>query len=72
MRKSLLILAAVAALAVAGASSGAPAKPVAPLPFVVGATEDQVLAFDDGGAAVYTSMASHLLGAIRVSVDYER
>jgi hypothetical protein len=71
VRKSLLILAAVAALAVAGASSGAPAKPVAPLPFVVGATEDQVLGFDDGGAAVYTSMTTHLLGAIRVSVDYE-
>src|SRR3954469_4848032 len=71
VRKSLLILAALAALAVAGASSGAPATPVSPLPFVVGATEDQVLGFDDGGAAIYGQMTSHLLGAIRVSVDYE-
>src|SRR3954462_13704194 len=71
VRKSLLIIAAVAALVVAGASSGAPAKPISPLPFVVGATEDQVLGFDDGGAAIYTQMTSHLLGAIRVSVDYE-
>src|SRR3954452_18150140 len=71
VRKSLLIIAAVAALVVAGASSGAPAKPISPLPFVVGATEDQVLGFDDGGSAIYTQMTSHLLGAIRVSVDYE-
>jgi hypothetical protein len=71
VRKSLLIIAALAALAVAGASSGAPAKPISPLPFVVGATEDQVLGFDDGGSAIYTQMTSHLLGAIRVSVDYE-
>ncbi|MFL6005239.1 MAG: hypothetical protein ACJ744_03210 [Gaiellaceae bacterium] len=71
MRKSLLIISALAALVVAGASSGAPAKPISPLPFVVGATEDQVLGFDDGGAAIYTQMTSHLLGAIRVSVDYE-
>src|SRR3954469_14798271 len=71
VRKSLLIIAAVAALIVAGASSGASATPISPLPFVVGATEDQVLGFDDGGAAIYTQMTSHLLGAIRVSVDYE-
>src|SRR3954469_16354496 len=71
VRKSLLIIAAPAALVLAGASSGAPAKPISPLPFVVGATEDQVLGFDDGGAAIYTQMTSHLLGAIRVSVDYE-
>src|SRR5204863_343765 len=67
VRKSLLIIAALAALVVAGASSGAPAAPVAPLPFVVGATEDQVLSYDDGGAAIYSQMTSHLLGAIAVS-----
>src|SRR3954453_15296713 len=71
VRKSLLIIAALAALVVAGASSGAPAKPTSPLPFVVGATEDQVLGFAGGGAAIYTQMTSPLLGAIRVSVDYE-
>ena len=71
MRKSLLILAALAALVVAGSTSAAPATSLGPLPFVVGASEDQVLGFDDGGAAIYTQMTSHLLGAIRISVDYE-
>src|SRR5881227_2364516 len=71
VRKSLLIIAALAALVVAGASSGAQAAPAAPLPFIVGATEDQVLSYDDGGAAIYAQMTSHLLGAIRISVDYE-
>src|SRR3954454_15061033 len=71
VRKSLLIIVALAALVVAGASSGAPANPVSPLPFVVGATEDQVLGFDDGGSPIYPQMTSHLLGAIRASVVYE-
>jgi hypothetical protein len=71
VRKTLLILAATAALVLAGASQSAPTSRVAPLPFVVGATEDQVLGFDDGGTAIYNQMTSHLLGAIRLSVDYE-
>jgi hypothetical protein len=71
VRKSLLILAATAALVVAGGSPAAPQPSLAPLPFVVGATEDQVLGYDDGGTAVYNQMTSHLLGAIRLSVGYE-
>jgi hypothetical protein len=42
-----------------------------PPSFVVGASEDQTLGFDDGGAALYDQMASYGLGVIRMSVDYE-
>ena len=71
VRKTLLIPAAFAALVVAGGSPAAPDPSKAPLPFVVGATEDQVLGMDDGGTAIYNQMTSHFLGAIRLSVDYE-
>jgi hypothetical protein len=71
VRKSLLIISALAALAVAGSTSAAPQSRLGPLPFVVGATEDQVLGMDDGGASMDAQMTSHLLGAIRMSVDYE-
>jgi len=72
VRKSLLTLVALAALVSIGASSAAP-KPaqLGPTEFVVGATEDQTLGFDDGGAALFGQMTSHNLGAIRMSVDYE-
>ena len=72
MRKSLLIPLALAALISAGGSSAAPkATPLGPTEFVVGATEDQTLGFDDGGTVLYRQMTSHDLGVIRMSVDYE-
>ena len=71
MRTSLLTLLALAALALAGGSSAAPAPHLGPLAFLVGATEDVVQGQDDGGAAIYTQMSAHGLGAIRMSVDYE-
>src|SRR6266542_5847817 len=72
VRKSLLILAALAALASVGGSSASPTTAsLGPSAFIVGATEDQTLGFDDGGATLYGQMTSHNLGAIRMSVDYE-
>lgn len=72
MRKSLLIPVALAALILAGASSASrTTSSLGPNQFVVGATEDQTLGFDDGGDLVYGQMTSHKLGAIRLSVDYE-
>jgi len=62
----------LAALGVAGGSSAATATSLGPAAFLVGATEDRPLGLDDGGAAVYEQMASRRLGAIRLSVDYER
>jgi hypothetical protein len=41
------------------------------LEFLVGATEDQTLGFDDGGTALYGQMTSRGIGALRMSVDYE-
>ena len=70
--KFLLLLVALVALAFVGGSSASPtASPLGPIDFVVGATEDQTLGFDDGGASLYRQMTSHGLGAIRMSVDYE-
>ena len=72
VRKSLLIPVALAALILAGASSASrTTSSLGPNQFVVGATEDQTLGFDDGGDLVYGQMTSHKLGAIRISVDYE-
>jgi hypothetical protein len=72
VRKTLLIPVALAALILVGASSASRATTsLGPNSFVVGATEDQTLGFDDGGDLVYGQMTSHLLGAIRISVDYE-
>jgi hypothetical protein len=72
VRKFLLIPVALAALVLIGGSSASQkATQLGPVAFVVGATEDQTLGFDDGGAALYAQMASHKLGAIRMSVDYE-
>jgi hypothetical protein len=72
LKFALVGLAAVAALlALAAALSAANATRLGPADFVVGATEDQPLGLDDGGAAIYDQMASHGLGAIRMSVDYE-
>jgi len=56
---------------VVGVSSASNATRLGPTEFVVGATEDQPLGFDDGGAVFYDQMASHRLGAARMSVDYE-
>jgi hypothetical protein len=67
----LLLPAVLAALILVGGSSAANATRLGPPDFVVGATEDQPLGFDDGGAVVYGQMASHRFGAIRLSVDYE-
>jgi hypothetical protein len=72
VRKSLLIPVALAALILVGVSSASRATlSLGPDQFVVGATEDQTLGFDDGGEFVYGQMTSHKLGAIRISVDYE-
>jgi hypothetical protein len=67
----LLIPVVLVALILVGVSSAANASRLGPAKFVVGATEDQPLGFDDGGAVIYDQMASHNLGAIRMSVDYE-
>src|SRR4029453_3576730 len=72
VRKTLLIPVAIASFLLVGAS--APPRPppsLGPEGFVVGATEDQTLGFDDGGELVYGQMTSHLLGAIRISVHYD-
>ena len=71
MRRTLLIPVVLAALILVGVSSASPNAQLGPADFVVGATEDQPLGLDDGGAVVYGQMASHELGAIRMSVDYE-
>jgi hypothetical protein len=73
MRKtSFLIFIALVALAlVAGSSASSKVGNLGPS-FVVGATEDQALGQDDGGAAMFDQMSSYGLGAIRISVDYER
>src|SRR5690242_18700919 len=71
VRTSLLTLLALTALALAGGSTAAPAPTLGPVGFLVGATEDGVQGLDDGGAAIYTQMTTHGLGAIRMSVDYE-
>ena len=65
MRKTLLIPVVLGALILVGVSSASNATQLGPADFVVGATEDQQLGFDDGGAVVYGQMASHELGAIR-------
>jgi hypothetical protein len=71
-KSSLLVLALLAALAlVAGSSASLKSPALGPLSFIVGATEDNALGEDDGGAAQYDQMTSHGLGAIRISVDYE-
>jgi hypothetical protein len=72
VRKSLLILIALAALALAGGSSASRADQLGPANFVVGASEDQTLGFDDGGADLYDQFSSFELGVTRMSVDYER
>ena len=72
VRKSLLILAALAALAsVGGSSASSRTASLGPSAFIVGATEDQTLGFDDGGETLYHQMTNHGLGALRMSVDYE-
>jgi hypothetical protein len=71
VRKVLLISVVLVALVLVGVSSASPNARLGPALFVVGATEDQQLGFDDGGAVVYDQMVSHRLGAIRMSVDYE-
>jgi hypothetical protein len=74
VRFSLLILPALAALALVGGSPAAGPKPdlsLGPTDFVVGASEDQVLGFDDGGAAMDAQMTVRGLAALRMSVDYE-
>ncbi len=67
----LLLIALVALASVGGSSASPTASPLGPLDFVVGATEDQTLGMDDGGATLYRQMTSHGLGAIRMSVDYQ-
>jgi hypothetical protein len=67
----LLLIALVALAFVAGSSASPTASPMGPPEFVVGATEDQALGFDDGGASLYRQMRTYGLGAIRMSVDYE-
>src|SRR6266511_729747 len=72
VRKSLLILAALAALAsVGGSSASSRTASLGPSAFIVGATEDQTLGFDDGGETLYHQMTNHGLGVLRMSVDYE-
>lgn len=71
MHKYPLILIVFAALTLAGGSSASSSASRLGVPFVVGATEDQMLGHDDGGAVLYDEMRSHGLGAIRMSVDYE-
>jgi hypothetical protein len=72
VRKSLLTLAALAALVTTGAASASPkGHQLGPEEFVVGATEDQTLGFDDGGSTLYRQMTTYGLGAVRMSVDYE-
>src|SRR5262245_44294403 len=72
VRRSVLFLVALCALALVGVSSAArQSTRLGPPAFVVGASEDQTLGYDDGGAALYEQMASYGLGAIRMSVDYE-
>ena len=71
MHKYPLILIVLAALALAGGSSASSNGARLGLPFIVGASEDQTLGYDDGGAVLYDEMRSHGLGAIRMSVDYE-
>ena len=70
-RTALLIPVVLAALVLVGVSSASPKTQLGPADFIVGATEDQPLGFDDGGAVVFGQMESHSLGAIRMSVDYE-
>ena len=67
----LLLIALVALASVGGSSASPTASPLGPIDFVVGATEDQTLGIDDGGATLYRQMTSHGLGAIRMSVDYQ-
>jgi hypothetical protein len=67
----LLLGAHVALASVGGSSASPPASPLGPPDFVVGATEDQSLGFDDGGASLFRQMTSYGLGAVRMSVDYE-
>jgi hypothetical protein len=72
VQKTLLILAALAALvAVGGSSASSTSTRIGPPTLVVGASEDQMLGYDDGGAVLDDQMASYSLGAIRMSVDYE-
>jgi hypothetical protein len=70
--RSLLIFVALCALVPVGASSAArESRQLGPPTFVVGASEDQMLGYDDGGAALFQQMGSYGLGAVRISVDYE-
>ena len=71
MQKTPLILIVLAALALVGGSSAASSGTRLGVPFVVGASEDQTLGYDDGGAVIYDEMRYNLLGAIRMSVDYD-
>src|SRR3954470_18474913 len=67
----LLLVALVGLVFVGGSSASPAASPLGPIDFVVGATEDQSLGFDDGGASLYRQMTTYGLGAVRMSVDYE-
>jgi hypothetical protein len=71
VHKTPLILIAFVALALAGGSSASSNGTRLGVPFIVGASEDQTLGYDDGGAILYDEMTTHGLGAIRMSVDYE-
>ena len=56
---------------VASSSASSKAPTLGPPSFVVGATEDNAIWQEDGGAAIYDQMELYGLGAIRMSVDYE-
>jgi hypothetical protein len=56
---------------VASSSAASAAKSYGPAAFVVGATEDQALGLEDGGAATYEQMRSSGLGVVRMNVAYD-
>jgi hypothetical protein len=61
------------ALAFAAGTSASPnASRLGPPTYVVGATEDEALGLDDGGALVYTQMHDYGLGVVRMNVTYDR
>jgi hypothetical protein len=71
-RPTLLFFSVLVAVVLVGVSSASPgSRALGPASFVVGATEDEALWANDGGAAVFDQMQLYGLDAVRMSVDYD-
>jgi hypothetical protein len=72
-RLSLAGLVLMGALALVAGSSASPSSSrLGPPTYVVGATEDEALGLDDGGALAYAQMHDYGLGVVRMNVTYDR